>query len=557
MYPLNMSSSRETLDVDVLIVGAGPAGLAAAYHLRQLLNGANRGDVSIAILEKGKDVGAHIISGAVMDPRGIDELMPDWKQSGAPIEGVVSEDHVLFLSRNRKFGLPVIPPPLRNHGNYIISLTKFVRWLGEQVERSGVEMFAGFAGADLLIEDGNVIGVRTGDKGIDKFGKKKANYEPGIDVHAKITILAEGARGSLTKQLVRTFNLDAGCNPQVYTAGVKEVWDVPNQKSVTGRVIHTMGWPLRNEEFGGGFIYNMADGRVSVGLVVGLDYRDPGLDPHLLFQKFKTHPYIKSILEGGTLYSYGAKTIPEGGYWAQPQYYFNGGMIVGDSAGFLNAMRLKGIHLAFKTGMLAAAAAFEALEANDFSSDRLKRFKEMVEESWVREELWKVRNFHQGFEHGFALGMFHTAIQMVTGGRGLWNRYTNGPGHARMRQLKEYFGSRVPPPNPPYYDGKLTFDKLTDVYHSGTAHEEDQPSHLIVLEPDICHTRCTREYGNPCQFFCPAAVYEMVGKEGEGLRLQINASNCVHCKTCDIMDPYEVIKWVPPEGGGGPAYEAL
>jgi electron-transferring-flavoprotein dehydrogenase len=543
---------RETLEVDVLIVGGGPAGLAAAYHLRKL----NK-DLSIAVLEKGKEIGAHIISGAVMDPRGINELMPDWKERGAPIENPVEEDHVVFLTRTRKFGLPIVPPPLQNHGNYILSLNKFSRWFGEQVEKSGVDIFAGFAGAELLIDGEQVIGVRTGDKGIDKQTKPKSNFEPGIDIRARITILAEGARGSLTKQLVKRFRLDENRNPQVYAAGVKEVWDVPKEKTTGGRVIHTMGWPLRNEEFGGGFIYNMADGRVSIGFVVGLDYLDPSLDPHQRFQEFKTHPYVRSILEGGSMYSYGAKTIPEGGYWAQPQYYFNGGLIIGDAAGFLNSMRLKGIHLAFKTGMLAAEAAHEALAANDVGAGRLKRFEELVEKSWVKEELWKVRNFHQGFEHGFFVGMIHTGLQMATGGRGLRNRYRNKPGHTRMRRLREYNDGKVPPPPQPVYDRKLTFDKLTDVYHSGTHHDEDQPVHLHILQPNICHPRCTNEYGNPCQFFCPAAVYEMTEAGNGALRLQINASNCVHCKTCDIMDPYEVINWVTPEGGGGPGYELL
>ncbi len=543
-------AEHESLEVDVLIVGAGPAGLSAAYHLRKL----NK-DLSIAILEKGKEIGAHIISGAVMDPRGINELMPDWKEKGAPIESPVQEDRVLFLTKNRKFGLPIIPAPLRNHGNYIISLNKFTRWFGEQVEQRGVDIFAGFAGAELLLDGDKLVGVRTGDKGIDKFGKPRGNFEPGINIRAKITILAEGSRGSLTKQLIRKFNLNRERNPQVFAVGVKEVWDVPKEKKTGGRVIHTMGWPLRNEEFGGGFVYNMADGRVSIGFVIGLDYLDPRLDPHERFQQFKTHPYIKSILEGGALYSYGAKTIPEGGYWCLPQYYFNGGMIIGDAAGFLNAMRLKGIHLAFKTGMLAAQAASEALAANDVSANKLKRFEDLVETSWVKEELWKVRNFHQAFEHGFAVGMIHAGLQMVTGGRGLHNRYRNKPGHARMKQLKDYYDGHVPP-STSSFDGKLTFDKLTDVYNSGTAHDEDQPCHLHILQPDICHPRCTNEYGNPCQFFCPAAVYEMV-ENGNGRRLQINFSNCVHCKTCDIMDPYEVINWVTPEGGGGPGYELL
>jgi len=547
-------SQRDTLEVDVLVVGGGPAGLAAAYQLRKL----NK-DLSIAVIEKGKEIGAHIISGAVMDPRGLEELMPDWKEKGAPIEKLVDEDHVVFLTKKHKFELPIIPPPLQNHGNYIVSLNKLTRWFGEQVEKSGVDLFAGFAGADLLIESDTVVGVRTGDKGIDRNGQPKVNYEQGIDIRAKITILAEGARGSLTKQLIRKFNLSRDGNPQVFAVGVKEVWDVPKEKETGGRVIHTMGWPLRNEEFGGGFIYNMSDGRISIGFVIGLDYLDPRLDPHTKFQEFKTHPYVKSILEGGSLYSYGAKTIPEGGYWALPQYYFNGGMIVGDAAGFLNAMRLKGIHLAFKTGMLAADAAYEAIQANDFSASKLKRFHELVEKSWVKDELWKVRNFHQAFEHGFFAGILHTGLQMVTGGRGLRNRYANRPGHTRLKRLNEYYDDNVSPSVPFTFDHKLTFDKLTDVYNSGTAHDEDQPCHLHILQPDICHPRCTNEYGNPCQFFCPAAVYEMTdaGKGNGTLRLQINASNCVHCKTCDIMDPYEAINWVTPEGGGGPGYELL
>src|SRR5215831_8206833 len=480
-------SQTESLEVDVLIVGGGPAGLAAAYQLRKL----NK-DLSIALLEKGKEIGAHIISGAVMDPRGIDELMPDWKQKDAPIEKTVDEDHVLFLTRNRKFGLPIVPAPLQNHGNYIISLNKFTRWLGAQVEGSGVDIFAGFAGAELLIEDNTVLGVRTGDKGLNKEGKPKGNFEPGIDIRAKITILAEGARGSLTKQLVRKFNLNRESNPQVFAVGVKEVWDVPKEKNTGGRVIHTMGWPLRNEEFGGGFIYNMSEGRVSIGFVIGLDYLDPRLDSHTKFQEFKTHPYIRKILEGGTLYSYGAKSIPEGGYWALPQYYFNGGMIIGDAAGFLNSMRLKGIHLGFKTGMLAADTAHEALQANDFSANRLKGFYDRVENSWVKEELWKVRNFHQAFEHGLFAGMLHAGIQMITGGRGLRNKYGNRPGHTRLRRLKEYYGSNVPPLASPSFDRKLTFDKLTDVYNSGTAHDEDQPCHLQIFQPDICHPQIGR-----------------------------------------------------------------
>jgi len=539
-------ADRDILEVDVLIVGGGPSGLAAAWHLRQLTRNAGLPDLSIALLEKGRELGAHSISGAVMDPRGIQELMPDWKDRGAPVEHIVSEDHVLYLTKNRKFTLPFTPAPLQNHGNSIISLARFVRWLGAQVEASGVDVFSGFAGVEMLMDGARVIGVRTGDKGIDRGGNRRSNYEPGIDIRAKITILAEGARGSLSKQLVHQLNLDEGRNPQVYAIGIKEIWDVPSERNSLGWVIHTMGWPLRSDEFGGGFIYNMADGKVSIGFVIGLDYHDPRMDPYQRFQEFKTHPVMKSLLEGGTLHSYGAKSIPEGGYWSQPQYYFDGGMIVGDSAGFLNSMRLKGIHLALKSGMLAAQSASEALAAGDYSASRLRRYEELVEASWIKSELWKVRNFHQGFERGFAAGMFHTALQLVTGGRGLRNRYRNVPGYTRMKQLHGR-----PDPDPAFES------KLDAVYHSGTSHDEDQPSHLKILKPDICHPTCTAEFGNPCRHFCPAAVYEMVDQGGGQLHLQINASNCVHCKACDIMDPYEIINWVPPEGGGGPMYDLL
>jgi electron-transferring-flavoprotein dehydrogenase len=532
---------RDTLDVDVLIVGGGPAGLAAAYHLRQL----NK-DASIALLEKGKEIGAHILSGAVMDPRGISELMPDWRERGAPARPV-DEDRVLYLTEGRSFTLPITPPPLRNHGNFILSLNKFIRWLGPIVEQSGVDVFPGFAGVELLREGNQVVGVRTGDKGVDREGKHKPNFEPGIDVRAKITVLAEGVRGSLTKQLIAHEHLDEGRNPQVYAVGVKEIWDVPSQHRAPGWVLHTMGWPVRSEEFGGGFLYNLAEGKVSIGLVMGLDYPDPSVDAHERFQQLKTHPLIRDLLSGGTLLAYGAKAIPEGGYWAQPRPYCDGALIIGDSAGFLNSMRLKGIHLALKSGMLAAQTAAEALEAGDCSAKRLQRFEQLVEASWIKEELWKVRNFHQGFEKGFLAGMFHTGLQLVTGGRGLRNRYPNIAGHSRMQSTRK--PQSVPQST---YDGKQTLDKLSDVYHSGTAHDEDQPCHLVVLQPEICHPRCTSEFGNPCTRFCPAAVYEMI----DG-RLQINASNCVHCKTCDIMDPYQIINWVPPEGGGGPSYELL
>ncbi len=551
-----MSPEHEIIEFDVLVVGGGPAGLATAYHLRQLLDRNGRKDASIAVLEKGKEIGSHIISGAVFDPRGIDELIPDWLAKGAPVESKVREDWFYFLTRNRKLSLPIIPPPLRNAGNYIISLNRFVRWLGQVVEDSGVDVFAGFSGSDLLVENEQVVGVRTGDKGVDREGSPKGTYGPGVDIRASLTVLAEGVRGSLTKQIVERFGLSVGRNPQVYSVGVKEVWEVPGQEENRGRVIHTMGFPLSSKEFGGGFVYNMDRGHVSVGLVVGLDYGDPRLDPHRKFQEFKEHTLIRDAIEGGRLVSYGAKAIPEGGYWAMPQCHFAGGLVVGDSGGFMNSMRLKGIHLALKSGMLAAEAAWEAIESNDFSASRMRCFETLVEDSWIKDELWKVRNFHQGFKNGLWSGMLHAGFQMLTRGRGFRNRYLGEPGHLGMGKLSEY-PSASGSNSEIEFDQLLTFDKLTDVYHSGTAHEEDQPVHLVVLDPELCHTRCTEEYGNPCQYFCPAAVYSMETNEGGVSRLAITASNCVHCKTCDIMDPYQIINWIPPEGGGGPGYEYL
>jgi electron-transferring-flavoprotein dehydrogenase len=406
-----------------------------------------------------------------------------------------------------------------------------------------------------------VIGVRTGDKGIDKHGQRKGNFEPGVELRAKVTILAEGARGHLTKQLVPRLKLDAGRFPQVYSIGVKELWEVPKGRLAQGAVIHTMGYPLDSHTFGGGFVYGFTDERVSLGLVVGLDYRDPFLDPHGLFQAFKQHPLLREILEGGKLLRYGARTISEGGWYSVPRSYADGVLLVGEAAGYLNAMRLKGIHLAIKTGMLAAETALEALVADDSSAARLAAFEDKVARSYVKSELYGVRNFHQGFKHGLWAGLFHSGLQMATGGRGLVDPMRPSRGYAEVHKLADYYGpgttrdafARFKP------DRTLTFDRLTDVFHSGTKHDEDQPVHLLVADTNVCETRCREEYGNPCEKFCPAAVYEMVpkGVDPKDLRLQINFSNCVHCKTCDVMDPYQIITWVTPEGGGGPRYDDL
>jgi electron-transferring-flavoprotein dehydrogenase len=549
--------TRERLDADVLIVGAGPAGLACALHLARLIRKHNESGAqpqlspdNIYVLEKARELGAHQLSGALLDPRSLAELIPDFAQT-APLDSPVTGDAAYFLTASRAWKLPITPPPLRNHGNYVISLNKLVKWLGGLVEHAGVNIFTQFAGARLIYEGDGVAGVITEDKGLDKNGQPKDNFTPGYELRAKITVLAEGPRGSLTKTLVADKKL-GGLNPQIYSIGIKELWEVPPARIAPGWVAHTLGWPLPSSMYGGGWIYGLRDNRVSLGLVTGLEYHDPRFDPHEAFQRFKTHPFVRRILEGGKLVRYGAKTVPVGGWYSIPRTYVDGALIIGDSAGFMNSQRLKGIHMAIHTGMLAAETIFEALRAGDTSAKTLSAFPRKVEHSWVARELRGVRNFHQSFQHGLWLGLAHAAIQFVTGGRGLVDPMRVRAGHEQYHKLD---GAG---PAPPRFqgDGTLTFDRLTDVYHSGTRHEEDQPCHLHVLDLNICVGRCVTEYGNPCQYFCPAAVYEMVEEKGQR-RLKINASNCVHCKTCDISDPYQIIDWLPPEGGGGPNYEGM
>jgi len=567
---------RETLEFDVVFVGAGPANLSSALHLARLVKdhnqevasgkrtGAPLGDIEIAVIEKGATVGAHILSGAVMDPKALKELIPDFIEQGAPLESPVKEDSFLYLTAKRAIRSPITPPPLKNHGYYIVSLNKLTAWLGEKCEEAGINIFPEFPGADLLYDNADrVLGVRTGDKGIDKEGKRKANFEPGVDLKAKVTVLGEGPRGSLTKQLVQRLGLDEGREPQVYSIGVKELWELPDNRYPAGRVTHTLGFPSDSQTYGGGWIYGMQNNIVNIGYVTGLDYKDPLLDPHAEFQRYKTHPFLAKLLDGGKMIRYGAKTIAAGGYFAMPKTYGDGFLLVGDCAGFLNSQRLKGIHSAIKSGMLAAEAIFDALLAGDFSAKQLESYETIVNDSWIIPELKKVRNFHAGFKHGRWIGMVNTGLQFFTGGRswGLFDRDKAKPGHEDMKKLSAY-GYRGDKIEQRYkdlrFDGKLTFNKVTDVYHAAVGHDEDQPAHLHVLDTNICSTRCAEEYANPCQRFCPAAVYEMVDDGASGKRrLQINFSNCVHCKTCDIMDPYQIINWVTPEGGGGPDYKGM
>jgi electron-transferring-flavoprotein dehydrogenase len=547
---------RERLDADVLIVGAGPAGLACALHLAGLIHKHNEAGgapelstENIYVLEKARELGAHQLSGAILDPRGLAELAPDFEKT-APLDTPVTDDAAYFFTASGAWRFPITPPPLRNHGNFVVSLSRLAKWLGGLVEKTGINIFTQFAGAQLIYEGEGVAGVVTEDKGLDKHGQPKDNFTPGYELRAKVTVLAEGPRGSLTKELVARKNLD-GLNPQIYGLGVKELWEVPAGRIAPGYVAHTMGWPLSTAMYGGGWIYGMRENRVSVGLVVALEYADPRFDPHAAFQQWKTHPFMRRILEGGKLVRYGAKTLPYGGWYSMPRLAVDGAVIIGDSASLLNSQRLKGIHTAIKSGMLAAEVIFDALRAGDASAKTLGAFPQKLEQSWVKKELWAVRNFHQGFSGGLWAGMFHTGLQMLTGGRGLFDPWRVHPGHEHYRRID---GA----PAPPRFkgDNALTFDRLTDVYHSGTRHEEDQPCHLVVADTSICAGRCTREYGNPCEYFCPAAVYEMAEEKGER-KLKINASNCVHCKTCDVMDPYQIINWVPPEGGGGPNYEGM
>ena len=547
-------SERESMPYDVVIVGAGPAGLSAAIRLKQLANEAGS-ELSVCILEKGSEVGAHILSGAVIDPKSLDELLPDWRDQGCPLAEVpVNDNQHWILTKNKKFGLPELISPgfMHNKGTYTGSLGNLCRWLAEQAEALGVEIFPGFPAAEILYnEDGSVKGVATGDMGVARDGSHKADYAPGLELHAKYTFFAEGVRGHLTKMLKPQFALDADCEPQVYGLGVKELWDIDPANHAPGRVIHTQGWPLDQNANGGGFLYHQANGQVALGFVTWLNYRNPHISPFQEMQKWKTHPEIAKILKGGKRVSYGARAISDGGYQSVPKLAFPGGALIGDSAGFLNVPRIKGTHTSMKSGMMAAEAAFAAVAAGR-SSDTLDAYQAAYDDSWVKQELSVVRNVLPLVEkYGDLAGTILSGITMWLETLKIKVPFTMKH-HPDNESL--YRADIMPKPDYPKPDGVLTFDRLSSVFISNTNHEEDQPVHLQLKDPSIPVAYNLPLYDEPAQRYCPAGVYEIVGKEEGDPKFVINAQNCVHCKTCDIKDPTQNINWVTPEGGGGPNY---
>ena len=545
---------REFMEFDVVIVGAGPAGLAAAIRLRQL--SAETGhEVSVCVLEKGSEVGAHILSGAVIEPRALDELLPDWQERGAPLNTPVSGEKFLMLTEKRAFSVPVgaLPGQMQNHGNYIVSLGNVCRWLAEQAEALGAEIYSGFAAAELLSNDkGRITGVATGDMGIAKDGSEKAGFERGMELRAKYTFFAEGCRGSLSKQLLERFHLREDCDPQTYGLGIKELWELDPAKHQQGSVIHTAGWPMDRDTWGGSFIYHLENNQAAVGYVVGLDYRNPHLSPFQEMQRFKTHPAIRPMFEGAKRIAYGARALNEGGLQSIPKLVFPGGALIGCSAGFLNVPKIKGSHNAMKTGMLAAEAAFGALKNGDEGPGVLEAYPEAVRSSWVYQELHKARNFRPVFaKWGLWACLAYGGLELkLLGGRVPWTFRQTHEDHTRLKPAAS--SPKIDYPKP---DGTLTFDRLSSVYISNTNHEEDQPVHLVLRDQAVAVDHNLALYDAPEQRYCPAGVYEIVrDDDGGNPQLQINAQNCVHCKTCDIKDPTQNINWVTPEGGGGPNY---
>jgi electron-transferring-flavoprotein dehydrogenase len=548
---LEQYGPREAMEYDVVVVGGGPAGLAAAIRLKQMASEKGR-EVSVCVLEKGGELGAHILSGAVMDPRALNELFPNWKELGAPLNTPVTEDRVLFLTETKSYATPsfMVPKMLTNHGNYVISLANVVRWLGQQAEALGVEIFPGFPAAEVLYnEDGSVKGVATGNMGVNRHGEPTDAFQLGMELHAKYTLFAEGSRGHLGKQLIAKYDLNKGKDPQTYGIGIKELWEIDPAKHQPGLVIHTAGWPLDNSTYGGSFLYHLENNQVAVGFVVGLAYQNPYLSPYEEFQRYKTHPAIRGFFEGGKRISYGARAITAGGLQSLPKTVFPGGALIGCDAGFLNTSRIKGSHGAIKTGMLAADAAFAAL-GESRQHDELASYPAAFEQSWLHEELHVARNFKPWMSKGLYLGTIMTGIdQILFKGKAPWTLRHKHADHECLRPASEFSPIVYPKP-----DGKLTFDRLSSVFISNTNHAEDQPVHLTLKNPSVPVEVNLAKYAGPEARYCPAGVYEFVKTDEGRDRLQINAQNCVHCKTCDIKDPTQNIVWVTPEGGGGPNY---
>ncbi|KAF9290181.1 hypothetical protein BGZ68_007765 [Mortierella alpina] len=544
-------------ETDVVIVGGGPAGLSAAIKLKQLANADGR-ELRVVLVEKAGEIGAHTLSGAVLEPRALDELIPDWKEKGAPLNQPALKDQMKLFTKNYAIPLPH-PPQMNNKGNYIVSLSNYVKWLGEQAEEAGVEVFPGFAASEILYnEDGSVKGIATNDVGLDKNFQPKEGFERGMEFHAKVTLFAEGCHGSLTKQLFRKFSLREECDPQTYGIGIKEVWKIDPSKSKPGTVVHALGWPIDNSTYGGSFIYHMGDDMLSLGLVIGLDYQNPYLNPYKEFQRFKHHPFVKDLLEGGECMTYGARALNEGGLQSIPKLYFPGGALIGCTAGFLNLIKIKGTHTAMKSGMLAAESAYSAITADDYSEEKpvvLEDFQQKVKDSWIWKELNEIRNCRPSFHSplGNLGGVIYSGIDTILlKGRTPWTFHNRKPDHECLRAATD--AQKIDYPKP---DGVISFDLLTSVSRTGTNHAENQPVHLRLKNKDIPVERNLKVFDGPEGRFCPAGVYEFVddenGPEGSK-RLQINSQNCIHCKTCDIKDPSQNIDWTVPEGGGGPQY---
>ena len=564
------SVEREEMDVDVLIVGGGAAGLAAAYQVQKQIDQHNekieKGEAEgnaidepmIVVLEKASEVGAHSLSGAVFDTRALEELIPDYKDQGCPLEAEVTYDAVYYLSETGSTKLPITPPPFHNIGHQIVSISKLNRWLGEKCEEKGINIFPGFAAVEVLYDGNKIIGVRTGDKGLDKNGQPKGNFEPGMLLKSKVTIFAEGTRGSLFKQAARKLNLWEGKNPEVFEEGVKEIIQMPEGSVKPGQVIHTLGYPT-SKTVGGSFIYTIPGDKIILGWVGYLNTKDPLFDPHRELQKLKTHPFIRKMVDGGQVVAYGGKTLPAGGYFSMPKLYGDGFLVCGDTAGMVDVKKLKGIHLAMKSGMLAGETAFEVMLKGDGGEAVTQAYHERIENSFVKSQLWKTRNFHQALEKGLFASFPEVAMQEITGGRGFVARRTSHEDLKTTESVSDFWGegaldkadNKLPTP-----DNKLFFDKLSSVYMTGTMHDEDSPNHLLLQDGSVCRDTCHEKYNSPCNHFCPASVYEMVDDEEQAgkKRLQINYTNCIHCKTCDIKCPFGNIDWTVPEGGGGPQY---